>query len=143
MDRTSRATAGQSRRVPRYAGQADVYSFFNLLTGPSLLEKVEFFVPEHRERLYPPTETLAIFVAQALSTDRSCQKAVDDAAVRLRIVVPFAAGGGTDVMARMFAQRLSESLKAQVVVQTLGAVNSCRVGRLASASGHQQRKVLL
>ncbi len=38
---------------------------------------------------------------------------------------------------------LSESLKVQVVVQTLEAVNSCRVGRPDSASGHQQRKVLL
>jgi len=61
----------------------------------------------------------------------------------LRIVVPFAAGGSTDVMARMFAQQLSESFKVQVVVQTLEAVNSCRVGRLDSASGHQQWKVLL
>ena len=39
-------------------------------------------MPEHRERLFPPTETLSMFLAQALSADRSCQKAVDEAAVK-------------------------------------------------------------
>lgn len=82
MDRTARFVHGQSRRVEHHAGEGDAYSFFNLLTGPELFEKVESLLPKHRERLYPPTETLSIFVAQALSTDRSCQKAVDDAAVR-------------------------------------------------------------
>jgi len=82
MDRTAQAAKGQRRRVMRHASQADAYSLFNLLTGPELFEKVESLLPEHRERLYPPTETLSIFVAQALSADRSCQKAVDEVAVR-------------------------------------------------------------
>lgn len=82
MDRTAGASAGQSRRIKRHLRDADSYSFFNLLTGPELFEKVESLLPEHRERLYPPTETLSIFLAQALSADRSCQKAVDEVAVR-------------------------------------------------------------
>ena len=72
----------QHRRVQRHARNSDAYSFFNLLTGPELFEKVESLLPEHRERLFPPSETLSIFLAQALSADRSCQKAVDEAAVR-------------------------------------------------------------
>jgi len=63
MDRTARFVHGQSRRVEHHTGEADAYSFFNLLTGPELFEKVESLRPEHRERLYPPTETLSIFVA--------------------------------------------------------------------------------
>jgi hypothetical protein len=82
MDRTARSVTGQCRRVMHHAGEADAYSLFNLLTGPELFDKVESLLPEHRERLYPPSETLSIFVAQALSSDRSWQKAVDEVAVR-------------------------------------------------------------
>lgn len=51
--------------------------FFNVLTGPELLELTEAQLPEHRERLYPPTVTLSMFLRQALSQDGSCQRAVD------------------------------------------------------------------
>jgi hypothetical protein len=77
-----RACAQQQRRVRRHAANTDSDAFFNLLTGPRLLEQVEALLPEHRERLFPPTETLSMFLAQALSADRSCQQAVDDAAVK-------------------------------------------------------------
>jgi len=33
-------------------------AFFNVLTGPELLGVTESHLPEHRERLYPPTVTL-------------------------------------------------------------------------------------
>jgi hypothetical protein len=68
--------------VQKYVKQVNAYSFFNLLTSPGLFEQVESLLPEHRERLYPPTETLSIFLAQALSADRSCQRAVNEVAVR-------------------------------------------------------------
>ena len=51
--------------------------FFNLLTGPELLEMTETHLPEHRERLYPPTVALSMFMKQSLAVDRSCQRAVD------------------------------------------------------------------
>jgi len=51
--------------------------FFNLLTGPELLEMTEAHLPEHRERLYPPTVALSMFMKQALEEDRSCQRAVN------------------------------------------------------------------
>jgi hypothetical protein len=50
-----------------------------------LLDEVEKRLPEHRERLFPPTETLAMFVTQALSADRSCQHIVNQAAVQRMI----------------------------------------------------------
>ncbi len=68
--------------VGRRARQAGVAEFFNVLTGPELLQKTEAYLPEHRERLYPPTETLSMFMKQVLSADGSCQKAVDDWAAR-------------------------------------------------------------
>lgn len=74
--------AQQQRRIRAEVRDSDAYAFFNLLTGPELLDKVESLLPAHRERLFPPTETLSMFLAQALSADRSCQKAVDEAAIR-------------------------------------------------------------
>ena len=70
------------RRVRSHAGASDAYAFFNLLTSPELFNQLEAFMPSHRERQFPPTETLSMFLAQALSADRSCQRAVDEAAVK-------------------------------------------------------------
>ena len=77
-----RLRAQQQRRVHHRANQSDAYTFFNLLTSPELLDRVELLLPEHRERLFPPTETLSLFLSQALSADRSCQRAVNDASVK-------------------------------------------------------------
>jgi hypothetical protein len=68
--------------VRNHARNRDAYAWFNLLTGPELFAQTESLLPQHRERLFPPTETLSMFLAQALSVDRSCQKAVNEAAVR-------------------------------------------------------------
>lgn len=76
------ARTQQQRRIGSRVNSSDAYSFFNVLTGPALFAKVESVLPQHRERRYPPTETLSMFLAQALSTDRSCQKAVDEAVVK-------------------------------------------------------------
>ncbi len=72
----------RQQRVHHYAGTTDSDAMFNLLTGPQLFDRVEALLPEHRERLYPPTETLSMFLAQALSADGSCQQAVNAAMVK-------------------------------------------------------------
>lgn len=78
---TQRARLHQQKRFRGQAANSDSYAFFNLLTGPEFLGQVESLLPEHRERLFPPTETLAMFLAQAMSADRSCQYAVNDASI--------------------------------------------------------------
>jgi hypothetical protein len=55
---------------------------FNLLTGPHLLDRVEELLPDHRERLFPPTKTLSMFLAQALSADGSRRQVVNNAMVK-------------------------------------------------------------
>jgi Transposase DDE domain len=82
MHPNPRLRAQQQRRVQHRANQCDAYTFFNLLTGPALLDRVESLLPEHRERLFPPTETLSMFLSQALHNDHSCQRAVNDASVK-------------------------------------------------------------
>jgi len=52
----------------------------------------------------------------------------------LRILVPYAAGGNSDLMARIVAQRLGESLKQQVVVENrLGANGALATEAVARA----------
>ena len=80
MDRTPCARTQQ--RIRHRVAETDSYAFFNLLTGPQLLEQVESLLPEHRERLFPPTETLSMFLAQALLAGGSCREVVNDAAVK-------------------------------------------------------------
>jgi hypothetical protein len=82
MHLSQSALTHQQKRISHHAANSDSYTFFNLLTGPDFLEKVESLLPEHRERLFPPTETLSMFLAQAMNEDSSCQKIVNDAAVK-------------------------------------------------------------
>ena len=77
----SKSTKLQQQNIQQYTQNSDSFSFFNQLTSPELLDTLEDQLPEHRERLYPPTEALSMFLAQTLNEDRSCQKAVNDAAI--------------------------------------------------------------
>jgi Transposase DDE domain len=77
-DRRAEFRSQQHRkRIDRDLHEIEAVDFFNVLTCPQLLEKTEAHLPEHRERLYPPTVTLAMFMRQALNEDSSCQKAVN------------------------------------------------------------------
>lgn len=82
MHPTRSAVYTQQKLKQTRQGNADCYRIFNLLTGNTLFDKVEDLLPAHRERLFPPTETLAMFVTQALSADRSCQHIVNQAAMK-------------------------------------------------------------
>lgn len=71
----------QQRRLAKQVQTVDANHFFNLLTSPQLLEVVEALLPEYRERDYPPTACLAMFLGQVLSADGSCQNTVNTAIV--------------------------------------------------------------
>lgn len=73
--------AQQQRQIRRHAHNSDASTFFNLLTRPELVSEIESLIPPHRSRVFPPTQTLSMFLAQALSADGSCQNVVNDTAV--------------------------------------------------------------
>src|SRR5690606_193023 len=50
----------------------------------------------------------------------------------IRFIVPYAAGGGTDIVARMVAQRMSETLGQQVIVDNRGGASGIVGTELAS-----------
>ena len=74
-------THQQQRRVGHHAHHLHAYDFFNLLTETPLFERVEHHLPPHRERLFPPTDTLALFMAQSLNPDGACQSVVNQHAM--------------------------------------------------------------
>lgn len=78
MDRKAQADLHQRRsRIARRSGSTQSVEFFNVLTSEELLQTTEALLPEHRERLYPPTVALSMFMRQTLEADGSCQKAVN------------------------------------------------------------------
>lgn len=81
MNNTLTTTRHQRSRVAHYSHTCDSYSYFNLLTSDALFDRVDSLLPEHRERQYPPTETLSLFLSQVMSSDRSCQNIVNQTAV--------------------------------------------------------------
>jgi DDE family transposase len=82
MHANGNARAQQLRAIRAHIPKTDAGAFFNLLTGPELFDSVESTLPPHRERMFPPTATLSMFLAQGLAADRSCQKVVDDLAIK-------------------------------------------------------------
>jgi len=107
----------QQQRIQKYTRQTNSHTFFNLLTSPELLSSVEELLPEHRERLYPPTETLSMFLAQGMNQDRSCQKAVNDAAIQ-RIASGLPAISTTTGGYCRARQRLPLAMISELVCQT-------------------------
>ena len=78
MNRNARSALHQRRSsIGRRARATEAVEFFNVLTSPELLATTEALLPEHRERLYPPTVALSMFMRQVLEADGSCQKAVN------------------------------------------------------------------
>ena len=78
-----------------------------------------------RNRVFPAFAAALAFFACSASADYPDQP--------IRLVVPFAAGGGTDVMGRMFGQKLSESWRVPVVVDNRpgagGTIGSAAVAK--------------
>src|SRR5438552_8860356 len=76
--------------------------------------------------------TLAAIVSLALASDSAAQ---DWPTRPLTLVVPFAAGGGVDVSARIQAQRMSEMLGQSIIVENVGAAAGMAGGqRVAKAA---------
>jgi len=73
MNRNARNVLHQRQRsIGRRARAAQAVEFFNVLTSPELLQRTEALLPKHRDRLYPPTVTLSMFMRQMLEADGSC-----------------------------------------------------------------------
>ena len=75
------AVKHQQHRISDHHSKLDALVFFNQLTSDQLFERVESLLPDHRERTFPPTETLSLFLSQAISEDRSCRNVVNQSSI--------------------------------------------------------------
>ena len=114
---TNRKRSTIQHRISQQSESLDSLNFFNLLTGPQLLSRVEELQPEFRERMFPPTETLSMFLSQAMSADRSCQKVINTTAVQRLIhhLPPHSTSTGSYCKAR---QRLPLHMVSELVRHT-------------------------
>jgi hypothetical protein len=68
----------QQSKIKKYATNIIATDFLELLYNDEWLSIVEENIPGYREQIYTPMQTLSMFLAQALSDDRSCSKAGND-----------------------------------------------------------------
>lgn len=116
----------------KYHQQTTPHTFFNALTRSELFRVVEDLLPPHRERRFPPTETLSMFLAQAMHADRSCQNIVNEMALNRAFygMSPGSSNTGSYCKAR---QRLPLSMVSALVQHT-----GKHMTRNAPASWHWQ-----
>jgi hypothetical protein len=68
----------QQKNLQYYANNINSSDFVDLLSSDALTVTIKNNIPPFREQIYTPTQTLSMFIAQALNEDRSCSKAVID-----------------------------------------------------------------
>jgi len=118
--RQQRHLKKQTRKVVK---KADSMVFFNLLTSPQLLGPLERLLPEFRERLYPPTVTLAMFLGQVLSADGSCQNAVNEAVIN-RLLSGLPAGSANTGSYCEARKRMPQEMARELARQTSALLNA-------------------
>jgi tripartite-type tricarboxylate transporter receptor subunit TctC len=71
-----------------------------------------------------PVPGLVLFAALVLAAIASAARAEDYPSRPIRLVVPYAAGGGADSVARIVAKRVSETIGQPIVIENRGGAGS-------------------
>ncbi len=79
MNHNKKALNSQQRIIVKNLNNTEEDTLYNLVTHPDLVLED---LPEFRHRIYTPMRSLSMFISQALNPDGSCQKVVDDLALR-------------------------------------------------------------
>ena len=82
MHRSQKIQDLQQARIKKHRQAFNAGEFVNALNSPQLLSVIENQPFPYGERQFLPDETLAMFLSQAMSADRSCQNAVNARAIQ-------------------------------------------------------------
>ena len=77
--RTTRIQRQEQRKAQKAARDISQQAFAKVLESAEVRKLVGELMPEYRDRLFPPLTTLAMFLKQVLSADRSCSNALEEA----------------------------------------------------------------
>lgn len=77
MNASSNIVRTQQDRIRRYANEMAAGNCFDALARVELTPILDKAMPNRRNRRYGPVETLAMFLPQVMSADKSCQNAVN------------------------------------------------------------------
>jgi len=111
---SGRQRVGRLQSVGKLKQKADATTFFHVLTDDVMFEKLESLLPEYRERMNTPTDTLSMFLSQSLNADRSCQHAVNEWFMNRQGVGLSAVSTNTGAYC-LALQRLPEKLISELV----------------------------
>ncbi len=89
------------------------------------------------------TVRIACALAMALSVAQGGAAAADYPNQTIKIIVPFPPGGGVDVVARMIAPRMSESLGQSVIIENRGGAGGSVGATAVAQSAHDGYTLLL
>lgn len=82
----------------------------------------------------PACTALLMIAAQVLAQPHSTSSEQAYPGKPIRLVIPFAPGGGTDILARMISQRLSEAIGQPVIADNRPAVDGLVASELVASS---------
>lgn len=77
MNHIQKTIKFQQNKIVKNIKKSGVNNFYSLLTRDTIQKELKKDLPQYRNRIYNPIQTLSMFLTQALREDSSCQNIVN------------------------------------------------------------------
>lgn len=111
MNHSKKIINHQQKRVIKKIKNEGVDSFYNLLTQDSMQKIMQKDLPQYRNRLYNPLQTISMFLMQALEEDSSCQNIVNKEALKTDKKISITTGGYCRARQRLHVEMIKTLTK--------------------------------
>jgi hypothetical protein len=93
MNHIKKTIKSQQNRITKKMKSEGTNGFYSLLAQDSIQKIMQQDLPNYRNRLYNPLQTLSMFLTQALDEDSSCQNVVNTVALNTNKDISITTGG--------------------------------------------------